>query len=165
MGEVVATAPLMPMKLMSGISGAMGAIANAVTQPLRDKPTSDLDAYRDVRDETARRIQAGIKRIGAPFVDDVLRVFDRGDMGPIGGFGLGRGGTDIGNGSGKRRLAAAVQLFVLGRLLAPMAGVDLRRRKKDGKDHSGGDPGHALDVDEPQKHHSTGPMRGVAGGA
>lgn len=36
------------------IAGAMGALANAATQGFQEKPTSDLDAYRYVRDETAR---------------------------------------------------------------------------------------------------------------
>lgn len=40
------------------ISGAMGALANSATQGLQDKPTSDLDAYRDVRDDTARELKA-----------------------------------------------------------------------------------------------------------
>jgi len=39
------------------IAGAMGAVANAATQGLQDKPTSDLDAYRDVRDDTARDLK------------------------------------------------------------------------------------------------------------
>lgn len=33
------------------VEGAMGAIANSLTQGFQDKPTSDLDAYRFVRDE------------------------------------------------------------------------------------------------------------------
>lgn len=40
------------------ISGGMGALANAATQGFQDEPTSDLDAYRDVRDDTARELKA-----------------------------------------------------------------------------------------------------------
>lgn len=36
------------------IAGAMGALANSATQGFQDKPTSDLDAYRSVRDDTAK---------------------------------------------------------------------------------------------------------------
>lgn len=36
------------------IAGGMGALANAATQGFHDKPTSDLAAYRSVRDDTAK---------------------------------------------------------------------------------------------------------------
>lgn len=39
------------------VSGAMGALANAATQGFQDQPTSDLDAYRDVRDASAKQIE------------------------------------------------------------------------------------------------------------
>lgn len=39
------------------ISGVMGAIANAATQGLHDKPTSDLEAYRAVRDDSGRELE------------------------------------------------------------------------------------------------------------
>lgn len=38
------------------IAGAIGALANAATQGFQDKPTSDLDAYRSVRDDSAKDI-------------------------------------------------------------------------------------------------------------
>jgi hypothetical protein len=39
------------------IAGAMGAVMHAATNPMQ-QGTSDLDAYRDVRDETARQLAA-----------------------------------------------------------------------------------------------------------
>lgn len=40
------------------IAGAIGALANSATQGFTDKPTSDLDAYRSVRDDTERELDA-----------------------------------------------------------------------------------------------------------
>src|SRR5262245_31071065 len=40
------------------IAGAMGALANAATQGFQDKTTSHLDAYRSVRDDTAKQLKA-----------------------------------------------------------------------------------------------------------
>lgn len=43
------------------ISGAIGALANSATQVFRDKPGGDLEAYREVRDESGRRIEQAEK--------------------------------------------------------------------------------------------------------
>ena len=40
------------------IAGGIGALANAATQGFADKPTSDLDAYRAVRDDSARELES-----------------------------------------------------------------------------------------------------------
>lgn len=40
------------------IAGAMGAVMHAATAPLNHDATSDLDAYRDVRDSTAKELRA-----------------------------------------------------------------------------------------------------------
>ena len=40
------------------IAGGIGALANAATAGLQDKPTSDLDAYEAVRNDTAKQLES-----------------------------------------------------------------------------------------------------------
>lgn len=70
------------------IAGVIGAIANSATQGFSDRPTSDLDAYRAVRDDTEKDLAAAERTTYGQAVAPIAALAT-----PIPVKGLGRGAS------------------------------------------------------------------------
>src|SRR5205085_1894492 len=88
----------------------------------------------------------------APLVDGALLRPNASRRGGVGGARGGRDGAVIGDGSGERRLVAAIELLELARLLAPVAGLPLLDQKERGETQRDDDAGDALGAKQAEDH-------------